>query len=94
MSRPGRPSVQHTGTATGWDDFAVTLSLSARSLHKQDDPHATLDDVVAAAVDLIPGAEQASISAVVARRRIVSEAASGELPRVIDALQEATGWTP
>jgi len=75
---PGRPSVQDTGTTTGWDDLAVTLSGLARSLHQQDDPYATLEDVVAAAVELIPGVEQASISAVVARRRVVPEAASGD----------------
>ena len=90
----GRPSVQDTGGAAGRDDLAVQLIGFARSLHHTDDPHATLVDVVAAAVALIPGTEQGSISAVTGRRHVSSEAASGELPRIVDALQEETRQGP
>ena len=90
----GQPSVQDTGGAEGRDDLAVQLIGFARSLHHTDDPDATLTDVVTAAVALIPGTEQGSISAVTGRRHVSSEAASGELPRIVDALQEETGQGP
>ncbi len=70
------------------------LSGLARSLHREHDPHATLADVVEAAVELIPGTEDASITAVVDRRHVASEAASSPLPRMVDALQEETGEGP
>jgi transcriptional regulator with GAF, ATPase, and Fis domain len=55
---------------------------------EQDTPHATLVEVVRAAVELVPGCEDASVSLVQRRRTVSSDAASGELPRRIDALQE------
>lgn len=91
---PGRPSVADTGTAAGRDGLAVMLAGLARSLHDETDPHVTLTEVVEAAVALIPGTEEGSISVVTGRRRVRSEAASGVLPRRVDALQEATGQGP
>lgn len=90
----GRPSSQDTGTAVGRDALAVQFAELARSLHRQSDPDATLRDVVRAAVELIPGVEEGSISMVLDRRHVVSQAPSGELPRVVDALQEETGQGP
>lgn len=60
----------------------------------QSDPEATLQGVVRAAVALIPGVDEGSISVVMARRSVTSQAASAELPRVVDALQEETGQGP
>lgn len=50
--------------------------------------------MVQAAVELIPCVDEGSISVVMARRRVTSEAASGEMPRIIDALQEEVGPGP
>ena len=91
---PGRPSAADTGTTAGQDMLAVTLAGLARSLHDETDPHVTLAGVVEAAVALIPGTAEGSITAVTGRRRVRSEAASGVLPRRVDALQEATGQGP
>lgn len=53
-----------------------------------------LSGIVEAAMDLIPGTAHASISLVTGRRKIVSEVASGDLPRQVDALQSSTGQGP
>lgn len=60
----------------------------------QSDPEATLRDVVRAAVQLIPGVDEGSISVVIARRTVMSQVPSAELPLVVDALQEETGQGP
>lgn len=85
--RHGQPSTQDSGGSEGEDGLAETLSAFARS-SEQLDPHDTLVEVVRAAVQLIPGCDEASISVVQGRRKVTSEAASGELPRAVDALQE------
>lgn len=76
------------------DGLATSFSDLARTLQQQDDPGSTLVEVVRAAVELIPGAEDGSISVVLRRRRVTSEAASGDLPKIVDALQESTGQGP
>ena len=93
------PDSPEPGTAArdvppGQDALAVQFSELARALQQQDDPHSTLVEVVRAAVALIPGATDGSISVVLGRKRVMSEAASGELPRVVDKLQESTGQGP
>lgn len=76
------------------DTLASDLSDVARSLERQDDPAMTLVEIVRAAVDLIPGCDEGSISVVVGRRQLDSQAASGELPRVVDAIQSEVGQGP
>jgi transcriptional regulator with GAF, ATPase, and Fis domain len=90
----GRPSTQDTGTSTGQDGLAAQFADLARSLQRQSDPEATLRDVVRAAVMLIPGVDEGSISVVMGRRHVMSQAPSAELPRLVDALQEQTGQGP
>ena len=89
----GQPSAQDTGSATA-DDLAVQFSELARALQQPDDPRRTLEGVVQAALRLIPGTDEASISAVLNRKRVSSEAPSGELAQVIDALQDELGQGP
>lgn len=84
----GRPSAHDTGDSAGDDELAVLLSGFARMVQQERDPHATLKEIVRAAVELVPGCDEGSISVVLGRRRVSSEAASGKLPRVVDALQE------
>ncbi|WP_308126282.1 GAF and ANTAR domain-containing protein [Rhodococcoides corynebacterioides] len=54
----------------------------------------TLLSITAEAVRLIPGADHAGITLVVRNHRIESRGATDELPRRVDALQEATGQGP
>ena len=51
------------------DELAERLSQVARDLEQQNDPGATLVNVVRAAVELVPGAADASISLIEGRRR-------------------------
>jgi ANTAR domain/GAF domain len=90
----GRPSSQDTGTADGQDELAVQFSRLARTLQQPDDPERTLEGIVQAAVQLIPGVDEASVSAVQGRRRVVSQAPTGELARDVDALQDELGQGP
>lgn len=79
---------------SGDDDLASRLSEFARDVQQESDTPDTLVRVVQGAVELIPGAEQGSISVVLGRREVASQAPSGELPRRVDALQTETGQGP
>jgi hypothetical protein len=57
----GQPSTSDTGTADA-DLLAEGLSALARDLDQQDDPDAMLAAIVAAAVAMIPGVEEGSIT--------------------------------
>lgn len=82
------------GGSGGGDELAVRLSESAREMQHHDDPDETLRAVVAAAVGLIPGADEGSISVISGRQQVQSEAASSELARTVDALQQELGEGP
>lgn len=88
MSGRGLPSTGDTAGSVGHDALATAFSAFARSAHQQDGPGQTLTEVVRAAVDLVPGCDEGSISVVVGRQHTRSEAASGKLPRIVDELQE------
>jgi transcriptional regulator with GAF, ATPase, and Fis domain len=90
----GEPSAKDTGSTDGQDELAMRLSELARDLQRQEDPHDTLLGVVRAAVELIPGVEEGSISVVLGRREVRSEVPSGELPRAVDAVQNEVGQGP
>lgn len=82
----------------GWlapeEDVAGRLGELARSLQREDSEDAVLERLVHAAIQLVPGADEASISVVLGRRRVESRAPSGDLVRVVDELQERTGEGP
>ncbi len=90
----GEPSAQDTGSTAGEADLAISLGELARALEQRDDPEETLVAVVQAAVDLIPGVEEGSISVVLGREQVSSTAPSGDLPRRVDAVQVETGEGP
>jgi GAF domain-containing protein len=75
-------------------DLASRLSDLARELQHEDDPDMMLAGIVHAALELVPHAADASISLISGRRKIVSRAASSDLPRRVDALQSETGQGP
>jgi GAF domain-containing protein len=58
------------------------------------DVAATLEAITRSAVASVPGTDEGGISLVIGRRRVESRAPTGELPRVIDALQERLGEGP
>lgn len=74
--------------------LATQLGDLARELQQEEDVHSVLAGIVDAALHLIPGTAQASISLVTGRKKVDSEVASGELPRLVDALQNTTGQGP
>jgi GAF domain-containing protein len=90
----GRPSTQDTGTTVALDELARRLAEAARGLQQQTDPQQVLDRVVSLAVAMVPGADEATITMVRARRDVYSAAATGELARWFDALQNETGQGP
>ena len=79
---------------TGAGELARELSEIARSFEREDDIDAMLDEVVLAAVGLIPGVDEASISVVTGRRDVTSQSPSSDLPRRVDALQSELGEGP
>src|SRR4051794_1934065 len=90
----GQPSAQDTGTTAALDELARRLAEAARGLQQQLDPQQVLDRVVSLAVAMVPGAEQATITMVRARRHVYSAAATGELASWFDILQDETGEGP
>jgi hypothetical protein len=68
----GQPSAQDTGTFVGLDELAVRFGDLARSLQLEDDPDRTLEQIVQAAIEMIPGCDEGSISVVLGRRKVSS----------------------
>jgi transcriptional regulator with GAF, ATPase, and Fis domain len=89
----GQPSTANTGTAD-LNQLAQGFGGLARSLEEHDDPDVMLAEIVAAAVAMVPGADEGSVSVVTGRRHIGSQAPTGDLPVQVDALQEETQQGP
>jgi transcriptional regulator with GAF, ATPase, and Fis domain len=89
----GLPSSSDTGGAVS-DSLARQLSEFARSLQDQDDVQQTLDAIVHAAAETVPGAQEASLSIILKRREVQTRAATSDLPRAVDHAQYATGQGP
>jgi hypothetical protein len=89
----GEPSTADTGTAVA-NALAEGLSVLARELEEHDDPETMLAAIVAAAVAMVPGAEEGSISVILGRRQVTSQAPTSELPLRVDAIQEETQQGP
>jgi GAF domain-containing protein len=90
----GQPSPADTGTTVDDDQLAQQLSAFARRVQSENDPGLMLDEIVKAAVALIPGVDEASISVVIGRRDVTSQHPSGDLPAKVDAVQTETGQGP
>ncbi|MGY1770260.1 GAF and ANTAR domain-containing protein [Blastococcus sp. SYSU D00813] len=64
------------------------MGRAARSLQERHgDVEATLQVITESAVGVVPGVEEASISYVIGRRRVEARAATGDLPRELDEIQ-------
>jgi transcriptional regulator with GAF, ATPase, and Fis domain len=73
--------------------LAETFSEVARSLAHQGDVNETLLKIVNMAVQTLEACEHAGIS-FVEGRKITSPASSGEVPRIVDAIQSEVGEGP
>jgi transcriptional regulator with GAF, ATPase, and Fis domain len=91
--RRGSPSSGAGGDAVR-DDLSQRLADMARALQRQAGAPAVMELIVSAAARTIPGAEEATISLVQGRRRVASAAATSELARRFDDLQQETGQGP
>ncbi len=87
------PSHRDVSTTTG-DDLAVRFAGIARLLQAQDDTDALLDHLVAAAVEVVPGAQDGSVSVVTGRATVTSQHPSSGFPARLDALQLEAGQGP
>jgi GAF domain-containing protein len=94
LHQRGQPSAQDTGTTAALDELARRLAEAARGMQKQLDPQQVLDRVVSLAVAMVPGADEATITMVRARRHVYSAAATGDLAAWFDVLQDETGEGP
>ncbi len=90
----GEPSSSYAAQPSGWNQLAERLSDLSRELQDERDVQGTLDSIVGAAVGTVPGAEYASISVVIKRREVRTQAATGELPRAVDQAQYDSGQGP
>jgi GAF domain-containing protein len=89
----GREPADHGDAANG-HALAARLGELARALEREHDVGETLDTIVHAAAGTVPGAQHASISAVLRRREVHTRAATDELPRAVDNAQYETGQGP
>lgn len=82
----GRRSAHNEGRAAGDDELAIELADLAHDL-QQRAPDEVLGAMVRAAVEMIPGVEDGSISVVVGRTTVTSQAPTSDLPSKVDAIQ-------
>lgn len=90
----GVPSAEAGGSEQGRDLLATRLSELSRQLQQEHDVQSTHAEIVASAVEMIPGAEEGSISVVMARKHVDSHVPSGQLPHQVDAVQNEVGEGP
>lgn len=76
------------------EDALDTFAAVARALAQEDDLETTLQRIVDLAVETVPGAAHAAVSAVRRREAVTTVAASSELVSAIDAVQYETQQGP
>lgn len=74
-----------TGTPGGLAEAMRLIALSLQEEHW--DVEATLQSMTRSAVESIPGAEECGVSYVTGRSHVESRAVTGDLPRLLDVLQ-------
>lgn len=90
----GRPSASYQRSAAGEDRLAQQLSELARDLQEEQTLQDTLQGIVDAAVDNVPGAEFAGVTVVEDRREVKTPAMTDELVRASDQAQYETRQGP
>jgi GAF domain-containing protein len=76
------------------NDLATMLSDVAQSLQQEPDLQETLQGIVDAAAEAIPGAQHVSVSSVIKRREVHTRASTNDLPKAVDQAQYETGQGP
>ncbi len=89
-----RQTSPEPAAAAALGDLAHRLGDLARSLEHESDTDATLDAIVHAAVNTVPGAQHASISAIRKRREVETRASTNDLSTAVDKAQYETGQGP
>lgn len=89
----GRRSLHNDGEAKGEDPLAVELADLAQDLYERSADE-LLEAMVRAAVKMIPGVEEGSISVVIGRTTVTSQAPTSDLPGKVDAIQMEEGEGP
>ncbi|SDP26623.1 GAF domain-containing protein [Nakamurella panacisegetis] len=90
----GQPSINDTGTRVGDDDLAEQLTVLARDLQRLSTPQEVMDHIVFTVVEMVPGAQDATITVAQQRKNARSAAASSERARLFDVLQSETRQGP
>lgn len=90
----GQPSIHDTGTSSGEDDLAQRLTVLARDLQRFSTAQEVLDHIVVTVVEMVPGAQDATITVAQQRKDARSAAASSERARLFDVLQSETSQGP
>ncbi len=88
------PLPDRRGRSADRDVLGKRLGELARALQQESSSEEILSVMAAAAVELIPGVDQGSISVVHERRRIGSRAPTSALAAQVDGLQNETGQGP
>ncbi|WP_153040562.1 GAF and ANTAR domain-containing protein [Actinoplanes sp. TFC3] len=91
--RQGMPSTDYTGQSIS-NDLAAQLSDMARVLQRESTLHDTLDGIVVAAVQTVPGAEFAGLTVVKGRREVETPSSTDKVVRLVDQAQYETGQGP
>jgi GAF domain-containing protein len=91
VSGDARPNEQESSTLSTLADQLGELSLT---LQQQTGLQDTLDAIVEAARDIVPGVQHASLSSVTGRHKVTTRAATSELARQIDDAQYSTQQGP
>ena len=94
VERRGRPSAQASVGGPVEDDLSKRQADLARDMQRQVDNADVMDVIVSAAVGMVPGAEEASISLAQRGRGVLSAAATGDVPRRFDDVQTETRQGP
>lgn len=76
------------------DQLAHALTELAQELHEVDDPDDVLREAVHAAMDLVPGAQAGSVTALLGGKHVIHKAESGMLPARVDAVMSEVGEGP
>jgi transcriptional regulator with GAF, ATPase, and Fis domain len=79
---------------SGPDPLAHVLSELARDLHHAGEPDDVLREAVQAAMDLVPGTQAGSVTALEGGKRVVHKAESGSLPARVDEVMSELGEGP
>lgn len=94
-NQPGPPPEHRVDAQTEHsDDLAMVFANIARQLHTGRNPTQVLHHITTTAVAIIPGCQHAGITLRDPTGKLITPAASSDLPEAVDAIQYETGEGP